>query len=123
MSDKDYNVDSRLSRLETIIENVSEAVNKIQNKLDTEAKINWAPIAIGVTVFFTVAGSISTIYNARITTLNTAVEAISERAIVLEKGAVERQLKIENGAEKIMNLEEDVDKLEQRVDEIEKDKR
>lgn len=119
-SEKDYQIDSRMSRLETIVETVSKTVQKIEEKLDTKDKINWAPIAIGVTVFFTVAGSVSTIYNARISTLNTAVEHIDSRTIELEKGAVERELKIQRDSEKIQVLEKNHEDIEKRVAEIER---
>lgn len=120
MSDKDNNVDSRLSRLETIIDNISDAVNKIEEKLDSSSKINWAPVAIGVTVFFTVAGSVSTIYNTRINTLNTAVEQIVDRTLELEKDSVERRLRVDVSSEKIQRLEKDVDEIENRVSSLEK---
>lgn len=121
MPDKeDYHIDSRMSRLETIVESVSKTVHKIEEKLDTKDKINWAPIAIGVTVFFTVAGSVSTIYNARISTLNSAVESIDVRTVELEKGAVERELKIQRDSEKIQVLQENEEELERRVTELER---
>jgi hypothetical protein len=120
VADKDPNVDSRLSRLETIIDAISDAVNKIEEKLDGQSKINWAPIAIGVTVFFTVAGSVSTIYNARISTINTAVEQMANRTLELEKGAVVGKLTDEVSSEKIMRLEKDVEDIDNRVEELEK---
>lgn len=121
MSDSNNNnVDSRLSRLETIIDNISDALVKIEHKLDGNSKINWAPIAIGVTVFFTVAGSVSTVYNARISTMNTAVEMLATRMIDQEKGAVERQLRIESTAEKVERLEKDVESLDDRVNQVER---
>jgi archaellum component FlaC len=104
VADKDPNVDSRLSRLETIIDAISDAVNKIEEKLDGQSKINWAPIAIGVTVFFTVAGSVSTIYNARISTINAVVGKLTD----------------EVSSEKIMRLEKDVEDIDNRVEELEK---
>jgi hypothetical protein len=107
-----YNVDARLSRLETIIDNISEALERLTNKLEAKDKINWAPVAIGVTIFFTVAGSISTIYNARISTLNTAVEQIGDRTLTLEKGGVERSLKIQVQEEKIRQLEKEVEDIQ-----------
>lgn len=120
MSDKDPKVDARLSRLETLMDSISHAVIKIEEKLDGSSKINWAPIAIGVTVFFTVAGSISTIYNARISTVNTAVEQIANRTLELEKGAVAGKLNDEVSTEKIQRLEKDVEDIDNRVEEIEK---
>lgn len=114
------NVDSRLSRLETIIDNISDALTKIESKLDGSSKINWAPIAIGVTVFFTVAGSVSTVYNARISTMNTAVELLADRMLTQEKGAVERQLRIETTTEKVLRLERDVEALDNRMNNVEK---
>lgn len=111
MADYDIDVNARLSRLETIIDNVSQALDKIQSKLDNHGKINWAPIAIGVTIFFTVAGSVSTIYNARIATLNTGVENIATRVVVLEKNDVEFGVTTKVTEERIKELEKDVDEI------------
>jgi hypothetical protein len=111
MADYDIDVNARLSRLETIIESVSITLDKIQSKLDSHSKINWAPIAIGVTIFFTVAGSVSTIYNARIATLNTGVEAIATRVVVLEKNDVERGVTVKVTEERIKEIEKDVEEL------------
>jgi prefoldin subunit 5 len=107
-----HDTNTRLAKLETIIDSISQSLDKIQTKLDTTGKVNWAPIAIGVTVFFTVAGSVSTIYNARITTVNTAVEVIASKTSELEKGAVERQLKIQVNEERLKELEKDVEVLQ-----------
>lgn len=104
----------RLSRLETMIDSINLALERIQTKLETQGKVNWAPVAIGVTVFFTVAGSISTIYNARISTINTAVESIAVRSLELEKVGVESKLKIQVQEERLKQIEEDIDKLEAR---------
>jgi hypothetical protein len=125
-----HNFDTRLSRLETLIDGIGEAINKIQIKLDSSNKINWAPIAIGVTIFFTVAGSISTIYNARFQTLNAAVEVLSTRTISLEKGDVEKGLKIQTVEERLTQLEKDVDDVQRgrkqdnrdRIDDLEHDR-
>jgi outer membrane murein-binding lipoprotein Lpp len=116
----DFNVDSRLSRLETIMDSVSSTLEKIQSRLDNQGKVNWAPIAIGVTIFFTVAGSISTVYNARITTLNTAVESLAGKSIELEKGQIERRLQIQTATEKNSQQDEKLGKLEDRIIAIEK---
>lgn len=110
MSD-DRNVNSRLSRLETLMDSISAAINKIEAKLNESGKINWAPIAIGVTIFFTVAGSVATIYNTRISTLNTAVEGLAHRTDDLEKGAISRQLKIDTTEQRVTQLEKDVDEI------------
>jgi hypothetical protein len=120
LDDKDFNIGSRISRLETIVESISSSVLKIEGKLDSTNKINWAPIAIGVTIFFTVAGSVSTIYNARISTLNTVVEQHAEKLVELEKGAVERELKIQRHGEKILQTESEHDDLERRVLDLER---
>lgn len=116
----DNNVDSRLSRLETIIDSISQSIEKISERLDSQTKINWAPIAIGVTIFFTVCGSVGTIYNTRISTLNTAVESIAKNVGELEKSGIERQLKIQSGEEKINRLETDVERLTDKVNNLEK---
>jgi outer membrane murein-binding lipoprotein Lpp len=108
----DHDVNARLSRLETIIDSISHSLEKIQVKLDSSSKINWAPIAIGVTIFFTVAGSISTIYNARISTINNAVETLATKTQDLEKGAVGDQLKLQVQDERLKELEKDVDVLQ-----------
>ena len=106
-----HDVNARLSRLETLIDSIGSALGKIEAKLNEQSKINWAPIAIGVTVFFTVCGSVATIYNTRISTLNTAVETLGGRTLTLEKGAVERQLKIQGVEERVSQIEKDVDDL------------
>jgi hypothetical protein len=106
-----HDVHARLSKLETLMDSIGEAIDRIQVKLDSQSKVNWAPIAIGVTIFFTVAGSVSTIYNARINTVNTAVEGLAQRTMDLEKGGVERGLKILSVQEKVAELEKDVEEL------------
>lgn len=111
MSDN-HDVNARLSRLETLIDSISAALGKIEAKLNDSAKINWAPIAIGVTIFFTVCGSVATIYNARISTLNTAVEAIANRTLDLEKGNVASQLKTQTLEQRVTQLEKDVDDMQ-----------
>lgn len=116
----DSNVDSRLSRLETIIDSISKSIEQISERLDSQTKINWAPIAIGVTIFFTVCGSVATIYNTRISTLNTAVESIAKNVGELEKSEIEKQLKIQSSDEKIQRLEIDVEKLSDKVANLEK---
>ena len=68
------NVDTRLSKLETIIDGISATLEKIQNKLDNESKINWTPIGLGITVIFAIVGSFSTIY---VTRMNAADSKIS----------------------------------------------
>jgi uncharacterized protein YlxW (UPF0749 family) len=107
-----YDVNARLSRLETLIDSVVTAIGKIEAKLSESSKINWAPIAIGVTIFFTVCGSVATIYNARIATLNTAVEAIANRTLDLEKGNVASQLKTQTLEERVSTLEKNVDHMQ-----------
>jgi TolA-binding protein len=113
-------VDSRLSRLETIIDNISQSIEKISARLDNQGKVNWAPIAIAVTVFFTVAGSISTIYNARITTINTAVESLAKSTYELEKSTIERGLRIQTNEQKTTRLQTDIEKLDDRVSTLER---
>lgn len=105
----------RLSRLETIIDSISHTLDKIQTKLDSQSKINWAPVAIGVTIFFTVAGSFSTIYNARINTLNNAVENIANRTVDLEKGRVENSLKTQVHEERLNRIEKDIEDLQHEM--------
>lgn len=111
MPTHNHDVHARLSKLETLMDSIGEAIDKIQSKLDNQGKVNWAPIAIGVTVFFTVAGSVSTIYNARISTINNAVETLGTRTMDLEKGGVERGLKIQSLSEKVAELQDDVDEM------------
>lgn len=110
---------NRLSRLEVTIENMRSTLDKIQHQLDERTKVNWAPIAIGVTIFFTVAGSVSTIYNTRISTLNTAVEQLVVKQTDLEKGAVERQLRIQSATERNADQDRSIATLEERVRQIE----
>lgn len=107
----DFN--ARLSKLETIMDSIGAAIAKIEAKLNESSKINWAPIAIGVTIFFTVCGSVATIYNARISTLNTAVEGLATRTLDLEKGGVANQLKTQTLEERVGQLEKNVDHLQQ----------
>jgi phosphotransferase system IIB component len=107
-----HDVNARFTRLETLIDSISAALTKIEAKLNDSGKINWAPIAIGVTIFFTVAGSVATIYNARISTLNTAVEALGDRTLGLEKAAVGTQLKTETLEQRVSQLEKDVDDIQ-----------
>jgi exonuclease VII small subunit len=111
MSDHDFN--SRLSRLETLMDSIGTAINKIEAKLNESSKINWAPIAIGVTIFFTVCGSVATIYNTRISTLNNAVEALANRTLDLEKGGVEGGMKIQTLEQRMNQIEKDVDEIKQ----------
>lgn len=106
-------VNTRLSRLETLVDNINNVLSKIQNKLDESSKVNWAPIAIGVTIFFTIAGSIATIYNARISTLNTAVEHIAARTLDVEKSSVEQTLKTQILQERVDRLEKDYERVDQ----------
>jgi hypothetical protein len=106
-----HDVNTRLSRLETLMDSISAAINKIEVKLNESSKINWAPIAIGVTIFFTVCGSIATIYNTRISTLNSAVETLAGKTSDLEKGGVERGMKIQTVEDRVTHLEKDVEDL------------
>lgn len=115
-----HDVNARLSRLETIIDNMSHVLEVIQRKLDNQNKINWAPVGIGVTLFLTVVGSFATIYNARINTINNAVETLANRTVEVEKGAVGRDLRIGSHDGEIIRLQQDVEKLDDRVREIEK---
>lgn len=112
MSEFQLETNERLSRLETIIDSVNQALEKIHTKLDSQSKINWAPVAIGVTVFFTVAGSVSTIYNARISTVNTAVETLAGKTSELEKSAIADNLRTQVHEERIKELEKDVESLQ-----------
>jgi hypothetical protein len=102
---------SRLSRLETLIDNIIGGLNKIEARLSESTKINWAPIAIGVTVFFTVCGSVATIYNTRIATLNSAVEALANRTLDLEKGDVQHTTKIQTLENRVDQIQKDIDDL------------
>lgn len=116
------NFDVRLSRLETITETIVSSLQEIKNEIKQESKVNWAPVAIGVTVFFSVAGSVATIYNTRISTLNNAVESIATRSIDNEKTAVEHQLLIQSNKEKIDRVDKDLGRVDERLREIESDK-
>lgn len=110
----DHNVNARLSRLETLIDGISSAIAEIKLALNERSRINWAPIAIGVTIFFTVCGSVATIYNARIATLNSAVELLANRTTDLEKGNMASQLKAQTVEERVTNLERSVDDLKNK---------
>lgn len=116
----DDNVDARLSRLETLVANISNVLEKLQSKLESQSKINWAPIAIFVTVFFTVAGAVSTVYNARISTINSAVEGLARHTTELEKSNVEQRLRIQSHGESVNRLQNDVERLETRFQEHER---
>jgi len=111
MSDN-HDFHARLSRLETLMDSIGAAIGEIKSKLNESSKINWAPIAIGVTIFFTVCGSVATIYNTRISTLNTAVEGLANRTLDLEKGTVASQLKTQTLEERVNTLEKNVEQLQ-----------
>jgi exonuclease VII small subunit len=110
MSDN-HDFNSRLSRLETLVENLLSAIGEIKVKLSEEGKINWAPIAIGVTIFFTVCGSVATIYNTRISTLNTAVEQLGNRTLDIEKANVERTIKVQTLEQRMNQVDKDLDDI------------
>lgn len=111
----DLDVNARLSRLETLVSNMSHILEKVQNKLESSSKINWAPIAIFVSVFFTVAGAVSTVYNARISTVNSAVEQIAHQTSELERGDVEQRMRIQSNSENLHRLQNDVEELQDRM--------
>lgn len=119
MVDPDKDVNARLYRLETIVDNISHVLDTILKKLDGQNKINWAPVGIGITLFLTVVGSFATIYNARISTLNTAVEAIATRTTEVEKSAAGSEIKLGAQDNDIKRLQSDVEKIDERVRQLE----
>jgi hypothetical protein len=93
--DHGTNVDTRLSRLETIIDSISSTLDKIQNKLDTESKINWTPIGIGITIFMTVVGSFGTIYTTRMNATDSNLKAMTEATQALAVASTEQRITLQ----------------------------
>lgn len=105
--DPKTNVDTRLSRLETIIDSISVTLDKIQTKLDNNSKINWAPVSLGVTIFLAVVASFSTIYNTRITTLDDNVKIINTRLVNTEVVSTEARVTVATMNNRLNDLRAD----------------
>jgi hypothetical protein len=114
-------VDTRLSRLETIIESISSSLDKIQTKLDYESKINWTPIGIGITVFFTVVGSFATIYTARMNGTDSNIKALTEQTQALAVASTEQRIALQTMTDRQNDFKnyttQRIDDLEKRIDE------
>lgn len=119
-------VDTRLSRLETIIEGISAGLDKIQNKLDQDAKINWTPIGIGITVFFTVVGCFATIYSSKLSATDDNIKSITTSTQALAVASTEqrialqtmsdRQTEFKNSSDRRLDdLDQKVEKTSERV--------
>jgi hypothetical protein len=89
------NVDTRLSRLETIIDSISSTLEKIQTKLDVESKINWTPIGIGVTIFMAVIGSFAAIYTTRMNGTDAGIQAITAQTQALAVASTEQRISVQ----------------------------
>jgi hypothetical protein len=88
-------VDTRLSRLETIIDSISSTLEKIQDKLDTESKINWTPIGLGITIFMAVVGSFSTIYTTRMNNADSNIKSITDISQQLAVASTEQRITLQ----------------------------
>lgn len=93
--DHSSNVDTRLSRLETIIDSISSTLEKIQDKLDTESKINWTPIGLGITIFMAVVGSFSTIYTTRMNNADSNIKSITDISQQLAVASTEQRITLQ----------------------------
>lgn len=93
--DHSATTDTRLSRLETIIDSISVALEKIQGKLDTDSKINWTPIGLGVTIFMAIIGSFSTIYTTRMNGADSNIKALSEATQALAVSSTEQRITVQ----------------------------
>lgn len=116
MDDDERDFHQRLSKLETLMETVGTNLKTLQEKLDAKSKINWAPIAIGVSIFFTIGGSIATVYNSKIDSTMEAVTKNDSRLSILEKIAAERGIEVLTHEERIRKLERDIEFLEYQRD-------
>lgn len=90
-----HSFDTRLSRLETIIESISASLDKIQTKLDYDSKINWTPIGIGITVFFTIIGSFATIYTSKMEVTDSNMKALTEQTQALAVASTEQRIALQ----------------------------
>lgn len=93
--DHGSNTDTRLSRLETIIDSISGTLEKIQSKLDNESKINWAPIGLGITIFMAIIGSFSAIYQTRLNNADANIKALSETSQSLAVASTEQRITVQ----------------------------
>jgi hypothetical protein len=93
--DHSTNVDTRLSRLETIIDSIGSTLEKIQGKLDTDSKINWTPIGLGITIFMAIIGSFSTIYTTRMNQADNNIKALTEIAQAQTISSTEQRISVQ----------------------------
>lgn len=118
MPQENNNFTERLLRLEAVVENMSTVLTKLAAQIENKGKINWAPIAIGVTIFFTVAGSVATVYNSK---LDVAMEAIiknDQRLTGIERIAAERGVTLITHEERLSKLEQEQQRLQRERDEL-----
>jgi hypothetical protein len=93
--DHSTNVDTRLSRLETIIDSIGSTLEKIQGKLDNTGKINWTPIGLGITIFMALIGSFSTIYTTRMNQADTNIKQLAEASQSLVLTSTEQRISVQ----------------------------
>lgn len=93
--DHSTNVDTRLSRLETIIDSIGSTLEKIQGKLDNTGKINWTPIGLGITIFMALIGSFSTIYTTRMNQADTNIKSLTEVSQSLALTSTEQRISVQ----------------------------
>ncbi len=111
------NVDTRLSRLETIIDSMSSTLEKIQTKLDTESKINWAPVSIGVTVFLAVVGSFGAVYTTQMGSMDTHMKALAESTQSLAVASTEQRISVQTLKDRQDDMKTQV---ERKFDDVDK---
>lgn len=114
------NVDTRLSRLETIIDSISDTLEKIQLKLDTETKINWTPIGLGLTVFMAVVGSFGTIYTTRMSNTDDNLKQITEQTQNLAVASTEQRITLQSVKDRQDDMRTKFDEMDERVKTLEK---
>lgn len=93
--DHTQTTDTRLSRLETIIDSISSTLEKIQGKLDSDSKINWTPIGLGITIFMAIIGSFSTIYTTRMNGADANIKALSDSTQALAVSSTEQRITVQ----------------------------
>ena len=120
--DPNPNVDTRLSRLETIIDSISLTLDKIQTKLDTETKINWTPIGLGLTVFMAVVGSFGTIYTTRMGNADDNIKQITEQTQNLAVASTEQRITLQSVKDRQDDMKQKIEDIDKRVKAIEESK-
>ena len=120
--DHNPNVDTRLSRLETIIDSISSTLEKIQTKLDTETKINWTPIGLGITIFMAVVGSFGTIYTTRMSNTDDNIKQITEQTQNLAVASTEQRITLQSVKDRQDDMKYKFEDLDKRIKTLEESK-